>query len=296
MKGPTMPRFLCAAMLALAAASSSAAITVTDDNGAPVTLRAPARRVISLAPHVTEMLFAAGGGARVVGAINFSDYPEAAKRIPVVGSSSELDMERVLALKPDLLVVWQSGNTARQLEQLRQTGIPIFYSEPTRLAHVAETLLRFGRLLGTEPAAQAAAHDFSGRIAALEARYARRSPVRVFYQIWDKPLYTLNNAQIASDALRLCGGVNIFGQLKVKAPVVSTEAVLEQDPEAIIGSVRDDAPDAGLHVWRAYQGMLAVRRGNLFSPPESLTRAGPRMVAGVTDLCEKLELARQRRR
>jgi iron complex transport system substrate-binding protein len=248
-----------------------------------------------MAPHVTELLFAAGGGARVVGAINFSDYPEAARKVPVVGSSSALDMERVLALKPDLLVVWQSGNTERQLEQLRQTGIPIFYSEPTRLEHVATSLTRFGQLLGTEPAAQEATQNFRAKIAALEARYARRPPVRVFYQIWDKPLYTLNNTQIASDAMRLCGGVNIFGQLQVKAPVVSTEAVLEQDPEAIIGSVRDDLPEAGLHLWRAYKGMLAVKRGNLFSPPESLTRAGPRMVAGVADLCEKLELARQRR-
>ena len=205
-------------------------------------------------------------------------------------------MERVLALKPDLLVVWQSGNTARQLEQLRQTGIPIFYSEPARLDHVADSLIRFGQMLGTEPAAQEAAQNFRSKIAALQARYAKRPPVRLFYQVWDKPLYTLNNSQIASDAIRLCGGVNIFGHLRVKAPLVSTEAVLEQDPEAIIGSVRDDLPEAGLNVWRPFKGMLAVKRGNLFSPPESLTRAGPRMVAGVTDLCEKLELARQRRR
>jgi iron complex transport system substrate-binding protein len=286
---------LAGALLALVSSTAAADISVLDDSGARVTLRQPARRVISLAPHVTELLFAAGGGARVVGAINFSDYPEAARKVPVVGSSSALDMERVLALKPDLLVVWQSGNTERQLEQLRQTGIPIFYSEPARLEQVATSLTRFGQLLGTGPAAEKAAQDFRARIGALAARYARRPPVRVFYQIWDKPLYTINNTQIASDAMRLCGGVNIFGQLQVKAPVVSTEAVLEQDPEAIIGSVRDDSPEAGLHLWRAYKGMLAVRRGNLFSPPESLTRAGPRMVAGVTDLCEKLELARQRR-
>ncbi len=288
-------RILVGAALALAYVSAHAAISVVDDSGARVTLRQSAKRVISLAPHVTELLFAAGGGSRVVGAINFSDYPEAARKVPVVGSSSALDMERLLALQPDLLVVWQSGNTARQLEQLRQTGIPIFYSEPTRLEQVADSLTRFGRLLGTEPAAQAAAQDFRAKIGALEKRYAKRPAVRLFYQIWDKPLYTLNNTQIASDAMRLCGGVNIFGALRVKAPVVSTEAVLEQDPEVIIGSVRDDSPDAGLNVWRPYKGMLAVRRGNLFTPPESLTRAGPRMAAGVADLCEKLELARQRR-
>ena len=285
-----------ASSVASVAGAAGAPISVIDDSGARVVLQHPAQRVISMAPHVTELLFAAGGGARVVGAINYSDYPEAAKKVPVVGSSSALDMERVLALKPDLLVVWQSGNTERQLEQLRQTGIPIFYSEPTRLEHVADSLTRFGALLGTEPAALEAAQNFRAKIAALEKQYAHRPPVKLFYQIWDKPLYTLNNSQIASDAMRLCGGVNIFGQLKVKAPMVSTEAVLEQDPEAIIGSMRDDSPGAGLNLWRGYKSMLAVRRGNLFSPPESLTRAGPRMVAGVTDLCQKLELARQRRR
>lgn len=291
-----MLRQACGVALALALAPAGAAITVVDDSGARVVLQQSARRVISMAPHATELLFAAGGGARVVGAINYSDYPAAAKKVPVVGSSSELDMERVLALKPDLLVVWQSGNTARQIEQLRQTGIPIFYSEPTRLEHVASSLTRLGELLGTEPAAQEAAQNVRTKLAALEKRYGRRPPVRLFYQIWDKPLYTLNNSQIASDAIRLCGGVNIFGHLKVKAPVVSTEAVLEQNPEVIIGSVRDDSPGAGLNLWHPYKSMLAVKRGNLFSPPESLTRAGPRIVAGVADLCEKLELARQRRR
>jgi iron complex transport system substrate-binding protein len=289
-------KLACAAALcALAGAAHAAPVSVIDDSGARVTLAAPARRVISMAPHVTELLFAAGGGTRVVGAINFSDFPEAARQVPVVGSSSALDMERVLALKPDLLVVWHSGNTARQLEQLRQTGIPIFYSEPTRLEHVATSLTRFGQLLGTEPAALEAAQNFRSKIAALEKRYARRAPVRLFYQIWDKPLYTLNNSQIASDAMRLCGGVNIFGQLAVKAPVVSTEAVLEQDPEVIIGSTRDDGPDAGLQQWQAYKSLQAVKRGNLFAPPLSLTRAGPRMVGGVATLCENLELARQRR-
>ena len=289
-------RTLCLALALLAGGAAHAAITVVDDGGAKVTLQKPARRIISMAPHVTELLFAAGGGDRIVGAMNFSDYPEQAKKIPLVGSSSVLDMERVIALKPDLLVVWQSGNTARQLEQLRSLGIPVFQSEPQKLDQVADSLVRLGQLMGTEPIAQAAASQFRAKIAALAARYGKRPVVKVFYQIWDKPLYTLNGQQIVSDAIGLCGGENVFGALKVKAPEVSVEAVMQADPEAIFGGDQHDRADAGLNIWKPYKGMLAVRRGNLFTlGGELLTRAGPRMVLGVADMCEKLELARQRR-
>ncbi|MES2316130.1 MAG: cobalamin-binding protein [Pseudomonadota bacterium] len=282
--------------LLLASGTAHAAITVVDDGGARVTLDKPALRIVSMAPHVTELLFAAGGGARVVGVMNFSDYPEAAKKIPLVGSSSQLDMERLIALKPDLLVVWQSGNTARQLDNLRSLRIPIFQSEPRKLDQIATSLERLGQLMGTEAVAQPAAAQFRAKVAALQARYGARPPVKLFYQIWDKPLYTLNGEHIVSDAMRLCGGENVFGALTVKAPEVSLEAVMQANPEVIFGGDQHDPADAGLNIWKPYKGMLAVKRGNLFTlGGELLTRAGPRMVQGAADMCEKLELARQRR-
>jgi iron complex transport system substrate-binding protein len=297
-------RFLAALCLALPAVASvasvaaiTAPVTVVDDAGRQVTLAAPARRIISMAPHVTELVFAAGGGERIVGAINFSDYPEAAKKIPLVGSNAQIDMERVIALKPDLLIVWQSGNTSRQLEQLEKLGIPVFRSEPGRLDGVADTLNRFGTLLGTEKVAAASAAQFRARIAELKQRYGRRPPVRVFYQIWDKPIYTLSSKHIINDAIALCGGENVFAGLKVVAPSVSTEAVLQANPEAIVGGDQHDPNDAGIGIWAAYPSLLAVERGNLFRlDGELLTRPGPRIVQGAAQLCEKIELARQRRR
>jgi iron complex transport system substrate-binding protein len=288
---------LCLALgLALSLASSAAAVSVVDDRGATVTLVRPAQRVISMSPHATELLFAAGGGARVVGVINFSDYPEGARHLPQVGSNSALDMERVIALRPDLLVVWHSGNTERQLAQLRELGIPLFYSEPQRFEQVATSLTRLGALLGTEAPARAAALAFRKRMAALEQRYARRAPVRVFYQVWDKPLYTLNGQQIASDAIGLCGGVNVFAGLAVKAPEVSVEAVIAHNPEVILGGARYDPQDAGLSLWKPYRSLQAVARGNLFElDGDQLTRPGPRVLQGAEKLCEKLELARTRR-
>ncbi|NNG24553.1 cobalamin-binding protein [Telluria aromaticivorans] len=287
---------LLPALLAFTAVSAGAAVSVVDDAGRRVTVQAPAQRVISMAPHATELLFAAGGGARVVGAMNYSDYPAAAKTIPLVGSNSQIDMERVLSLKPDLIVVWHTGNTARQIAQLESLGIPIFHSEPNRLAEVAGNIERLGRLLGTGPTAQAAAGALRRKLAGLEARYGKRSPVTVFYQIWDQPLYTLNDAQIASDAIRICGGRNVFGALKVVAPEVSIEAVLAADPEAILAGKRYDPANPGLKVWAPFPGMTAVKRGNLVTVDgELLTRPGPRTVEGAAALCEVLDGVRKRR-
>jgi len=281
-------------LLALAGAGAQA-ITVQDDAGNSVTLAKPAQRVISTAPHITELLFAAGGGERVVGAMSYSDYPEAAKRIPVIGSDAQIDMERLLALRPDLLVVWQTGNTERQLAQLRSLGIPVFYSEPKKLDEVATSLTRLGQLLGTDATAQAAARDYRQKIARLTATYARRPPVTVFYQIWEKPLFTLNGTHIVSDALRVCGGRNVFAGLKVTAPSVSTEAVLQENPEVVIGGEQHDG-QAGINIWKPYKGLLAVQRNNLFMlDSELLARASPRIADGAAALCEKLEMARQHR-
>jgi len=285
------------ALLALVGgvAQAQAAITVRDDAGNSVTLARPAQRVIAMAPHITELLFAAGGGDRVVGAMNYSDYPEAAKRVPLVGSDAQIDLERVAALRPDLLVVWQTGNTERQLSQLKSLNIPIFYSEPKKLDEVATSLTRLGQLMGTDAAAQAAARDYRQKLVKLTATYAQRPQVRVFYQIWEKPLFTLNGEHIVSDALRVCGGANVFAGMKVTAPSVGVEAVLQENPEAIIGGERHDG-QAGINIWKPYQGMLAVRRGNLFMlDSELLVRATPRIADGIAALCDRLETARRRR-
>ena len=283
-------------LLALCSSLAHAAISVVDDSGKPVVLARPAQRVISMAPHVTELLFAAGGGARIIGAMNYSDYPREARSIPPIGSNSQIDLERVVALKPDLLIVWQSGNTARQIAQLQSLGIPVFHSEPRKLETVAASLERFGRLLGTEPQAQLAAARLRAKVAELSKRYASRPQVSVFYQAWDTPLYTLNGDQIASDAIRLCGGRNVFGALKTIAPQVSVEAVLQLDPEVIVGGKRYTPQDRGLSIWQPYKGMTALKRQNLFTLDEELlTRPGPRIVDGAATLCARLEDARGRR-
>ncbi|MGX4644427.1 cobalamin-binding protein [Massilia sp. SYSU DXS3249] len=271
------------------------AVTVKDDAGKAVTLDKPALRVISLAPHATELLFAAGGGGRVVGAVDYSDYPEAAKRIPRIGSNREVDIERIMALRPDLIVAWMHGSSERQIELVRQLGVPVYLSDPQTLEGIPESLLRLAQLMGTETAARPVAAGLRGQLAALRSRYAGRSPVRTFYQVWDKPLYTLSGRHIVTDALRLCGGENIFHALPVTAPVVTLESVLQADPEAIFGTAEKNY--GGVNLWRQYPTMTAVRNANLFTVDGNLlNRAGPRMIAGAAVMCEKLEQARRQRK
>ncbi len=173
----------------------------------------------------------------------------------------------------------------------------MFHSEPKKLAEIPESLSRIGKLMGTEKVADAAAADLRKQLAALAARYAGRSPVRLFYQVWDKPLHTLNGGHIVSDAVRLCGGENIYAAMKVTAPVVSFESVMGDDPEAIISTAERGKDDGGVAVWKPYVNMTAVKRDNLFRIDGNLlNRAGPRMIAGAAAMCEKLELARQHRK
>jgi iron complex transport system substrate-binding protein len=287
--------YLLAGLLA-AAYAGAAPITVRDDDGNAVTLQQPARRIVSIAPHVTELLFAAGGGERIIGAVSYSDYPEAAKRIARVGSNREIDIERIIAMKPDLIVAWMHGGYERQIDMLRTLGIPIFHSEPHKLDGIPDTLLRLGQLMGTNSVAQPAAAELRRKLAAL-AQYSVRPPVRVFYQVWDKPLYTLNGGHIVSEALRLCGGENIFANMKVTAPVVGLENVLQEDPEVVFSTSEKLSKEGGVAIWRQYPTLKAVRNGNLFILDGDLVnRSGPRLIDGAAAICEKLELARQHRK
>jgi iron complex transport system substrate-binding protein len=276
------------------------AITVTDDSGASVTLAKPAERVVSLAPHVTELLFAAGGGARIVGAVTYSDYPKEAQTIPRVGDNKALDLERIVALHPDLIVVWRHGNAARQMDRLQALGVPIYFSEPKHLGDIATSIGKLGALLGTQDQARASSGAFTRDIAQLRARYAERPRVSVFYQVWDDPLMTLNRDNVFDEVIGLCGGVNVFAAEKPRVPTISSEAVLAANPEAIVtstpGATKADRPLPTLERWQRWTSMTAVARGNLFGiDGDLINRPTPRLALGAAQLCRDLETARTRR-
>lgn len=281
---------------ALCPLTTQAAVDLVDDLGTRIRLDAPARRIVSLAPHVTELIYAAGAGDALVGVVAYSDFPPAAKSLPSVGSYTRADLEAVVALKPDLVIGWRSGNQPAQIERLRTLGLPVYVNESRDLNAVAHTLRQIGRLAGTESAANTAANAFEAREQALRERYAGQPPVSVFYQIWNQPLMTINGEHLISAVIRLCGGHNVFHDLGLLAPKIGEEAVLVADPEAIVASGMGEARPEWLDTWRKWSQLQAVQRDNLFFiPPELIQRHTPRILEGATRLCAQLEEARQRR-
>ena len=282
--------------LLLAAGSAQAAIDIADDTGQALHLAQPAKRIVSLAPHITEMLFAAGAGDRVVGAVQYSDYPEAAKKIARVGGYTSVDMEKVAALKPDLVVAWKSGNRGAHLDKLRALGIPVFINEPRRIDDVARSIAQLGKLAGTDSAGEAAAQAFRKRHEALAAKYSARPPVRIFYEAWNRPLMTINGEHLISDVIRLCGGDNVFAKLPMLAPTIDAEAVLAAMPEVIVASGMGEGRPEWLDDWRKWTKLPAVAQGNLFFiPPDQIQRHTPRILDGAERLCGQLDEARSRR-
>ncbi|MBB3232645.1 cobalamin-binding protein [Halomonas stenophila] len=276
--------------------AAAAEVCVSDDAGREVCLDAPARRIVALSPGVTELLFAAGAGERLVGAVSFSDHPPAAAALPRVGSYDRLDLEALLALAPDLVVAWAGGNPREQIERLPGLGLPVFFSDADDFDAIATSLERLGVLAGSAAAGHAAATRLRREVAELRARYADAAPVPVFYQVWERPLMTVNDAHWISHSLALCGGENLFADAPSQVPRIGVEAVLARDPEAIVTGGMGKADSTWLDAWREFPELTAVRRDNLFIvDPDLVQRATPRLVQGTRALCAHLETARERR-
>ncbi len=248
-------------------------------------------RIVSLAPHLTELVFTVGAGERLVGVVEYSDRPEAALRIPRIGDSFRLDLERVAELDPDLVLAWESGNPKVMVEQLRELGYRVETLGGAGLAGVSADLVRVGELVGQEARARREAQQYLARVDALRKRYRSAPALRVFYEISPRPLYTVNGDHVISEVIGLCGGRNVFFDLGQLAPAVSLESVLERDPEVIL--VGAPMP-AALDEWRRWPRLAATRHENIFLVDANLlARATPRIVDGVEQVCELLDRARK---
>ncbi len=285
---------LLAAALAGVSAAAAAAITVTDDRGQELRLAQPARRIVSLAPHVTELLFAAGAGARLAGVAEASDYPPEARAIARIGGAGRQDLERIARLRPDLVVAWISGNAPGDLAALERLGLPVFATEPRRLKDIPRLVRVLGRLTGNEPTADNAARQFEAELNVLRRRFSEAAPVTVFFQISERPLMTLGDAHIVGDALALCGGYNIFAGHRLLAPTVGVEDVLKADPQIILLADALPGVEQAVRRWRGFPALRAARSGEIHAlPADLILRPTPRMLQGVQLLCERLETVRR---
>ncbi len=277
-------------VLVVAAAADTRALQASDDRGVTISLAQPLERIVTLAPHLAEIAFAAGAGAKLAGVSSFSRHPAEAGRLPVVASHGRIDIERLIALRPDLVLAWQSGNSPLQIDRLERIGLRVFVTEVRTLADIPRIVRRVGALAGTAGVAEARAREFENEVEELRARHARERRVAVFLEIWHRPMLTVNGAHLISDVLRHCGGRNVFAAAKTLTPLVSREQILDARPDAVVTSGFDSE---ALQAWRGLELVPAVRSRKIYAiDPDWLHAQGPHVLEGVRALCGRLEVAR----
>jgi iron complex transport system substrate-binding protein len=282
-------------MLAASLPVCAAGIDVVDDTGAHLSLAQPAARIISLAPGATEMLFAAGAGPRLVATVAYADQPAAARRVPRIGDSSAIDMERLLVLRPDVIVYWPGGNNPAQIAQLKHLGFVLYGQQVNRLGDLGGSLLRLGVMAGSVPEARRRGAQIEAQLAQLRARYSKRSPLTALLETWNQPLYTVGGQQLMSDALSVCGAVNAFGDLPQLSPAIQIEAVLTRNPDLIIAAAPPGQGPRWLQDWRRFPSLKAVQSGNLLDfDDQALSRLGPSVLEATADLCARIDTVRRR--
>jgi len=275
--------------------AEAASVIVTDDTGRHLSIPRPPLRIASLAPNVTAMLFAAGAGAEVVATTEYSTEPPAARRVPRMGDANAIDLERLVALRPDVIVAWPGGENPAEIDHVGRLGIPVYRERVGELADLPASLRRLGALAGTREAADREADALDAHIAALTHRYAGARPVTALLQVWSRPVYTVGGPHLLTDALRVCGARNVFSDLRQLGPAVSTEAVIARDPQIIIAVAPHAESASWLAEWRRFPELRAVASGNLIAfPDQRLTRMGPGVLDATEELCKAVEAARAR--
>lgn len=269
-----------------------AALSVTDDMGKTITLEKPAQRIISLSPGMTELLFEAGGGKKIKGVVSYSDFPKAAKSIPRVGSYNSVDIEKIVALNPDLIVAWESGNPPLQISKLKELGLTVYISEPRNFDDIPKTLNRLGRLMNTEEIAMKAVTRFNTKLKTLEQRYSKKhtKPISVYIQIWNQPLMTINGKHLISRIVEFCNGQNIFHDVTQLTLSLDIETILEKNPDAIIVTREGELGQQWLSRWRQWDFLTAVKNEKLYTAnPDHLVRHTPRILQGIEQVCGFLQ-------
>ena len=264
-------------------------ISVIDDLGIEVRLNAPAKRIVSLAPHLTEILFSLGVGTNVIATVKYSDYPEQAKEIPQLGDAFSLNIEAVLALKPDVILAWHTGGINRPIERLKSLGIPVYVNESKTLKSIGDGIARIGKLVGVPTKGKRLQAQFSE---ALETTKVNNTvQPRVFFQISDQDLYTVNNDHLIGQAISHCGGTNLFADIQPKVALVSQESVVAMQPDVILlTQVPGSKPSSWVSRWQRYEGFS--QRIKMIDP-NLISRPSFRMLEGIRALCSKIVLQRQ---
>jgi iron complex transport system substrate-binding protein len=264
-------------------------LPIFDDTGRSVSLTAAPRRIVSLAPGATEMLFAAGLGDRLIATVDYSDEPAAAKRVPRIGDVTAVDMERLVALHPDLVVVWPGGGNPAQIDKIARLGIPVYRQQVNKLADLPSSLRRLGALAPDNAVAEQAARALEQELVRLAREYGGGKHPTVLLEVWNRPIYTVGGTHLMSDALTLCGARNVFGDLREQGPVIDTEAVIARNPDMIVAASPPGEATGWLADWKRFPSLTAVRTGRLVPfEDQRLSRLGPSVIPATEALCRAI--------
>ena len=286
-------KWFCAVLLMVAMPLLHAEIRVQDYSGAELVLEKPATRLIALSPHIVENIFAAGAGDLLVGVVEHSDFPQQALQLPKIGGFASLNREALLALQPDLVIAWKTGNGEEMINQVRDLGIPVYIDEPQELRDIARSIAAIGQLTNRQNPANRAATEFVKKLNQLQFAHTDVSQISVLYQIWHSPIQTVNNDHIISKVINLCGGYNAFGDAIPAAPVINRETIIARDPEIIIASGVGETRPEWLNEWRQWPTLTAIKNNHLYHiPPDILQRHTPRILQGAEMMCAQIDSLR----
>jgi len=267
--------------------------TVRDDLGSAVEVGPAPLRIVSLTPGATEMLFAAGGGGQLIATVQYSSEPAAARAVPRIGDVATIDMERLVALRPQVVIAWPAGGNPAQRAKIAALGIPLYQQQVARLADLPGSLRRLGTLAGTEPVAEQSAAALEARLGALERTYSAAIPPQqrptVLLQVWNRPIYTVGGRHLMSDALALCGARNVFADLPEPGPLVDTEAVIARNPDIILAAAPTGEGATWVADWQRFPGLAAVRNHRVVAfENQALSRLGPSVLDATEELCRTI--------
>jgi len=285
--------FLCLLMLPVCA---YAEITVVDDSGNKLVFEKPVQRIISLAPHATELLFAAGADKQILATVDYSDYPEQAKKIPRIGNYKKVDYEKILSLQPQLVIYWKNGNPENMIDGIKNLKVKLFDNEPKNFEDVAASIRMLGKLLGTEQVAEMKAREYLDRLEKLREKYlgSRKNKVSVLYQVWNQPLMTINRQHLINDVIEFCGGINVFADIDNIVPTVDIESIMLKKPDVIIAGMAKGR-EGWLNQWQRWKALDAVKNNNVYGIDAALiVRQTPRILDGTEEMCEILQRFRNK--
>ena len=265
---------------------------VPDDLGRIVDVSQPPLRIVSLTPGATEMLFAAGAGAQLIATVQYSSEPPAARAVPRIGDVAAIDMERLVALRPQVVIAWPAGGNPAQRAKIAALGIPLYQQQVARLSDLPGSLRRLGVLAGTEAVAGQAARALEARLAALEHSYgapAGGQRPTALLQVWNRPIYTVGGQHLMSDALELCGARNVFADLPEPGPVIDTEAIIARNPDIILAAAPPGEGAAWVADWQRFPSLAAVRNHRVVAfENQALSRLGPSVLDATEELCRTI--------